>query len=105
MRTYFRLPIDAYFPGRNMSFSKPEISFRTSLEQRVGTLERELRYTTAEHKDLWAQVGRIQIDVVRIYNLIQYDTGPHKFAFSPLERLSSVEGALAVLSTKLEALK
>jgi hypothetical protein len=88
-----------------MSFSEPAINFRTSLESRVDALEKELRQTTAEHKDLWAQVGRIQMDVVSIYTLIQSDTGPHRFAFSPMERLSYVEGALAVLSGKLEALK
>ena len=87
-----------------MAFSEPDTR-EPSLEQRLVDLEKKLCDLNAAHNELWSRVGAAGFDIVRIYSLIQADTGPHKFAFSPLERLSSVEGALAVLSNKLEELK
>jgi hypothetical protein len=86
-----------------MSFSEPDTTESTLLS-RIIDLEEGLRKLGSEHQELWARVGAIGWDITRIYSLIQTDTAPHTFAFSPLERLSSVEGALAVLSNKLEAL-
>ena len=90
-----------------MAFSAPDTN-EPSLWQHLEALEKGLRQAIAEHNELWAQVGRIRADVGHIYRLIQSDTGQgdrYRFAFSPLERLSSVEGALAVLSNKIEAMK
>ena len=89
-----------------MSFSEPAPHPPlTRLMLRVDALEAGLRQLRSEHNELWERVGGIAADVVHIYNLLQLDTGPHRFAFSPLERLSSVEGSIAVLSQKIEAMK
>jgi hypothetical protein len=87
-----------------MSFSEPDTS-EPSLEQRLIALEKVVCDLNAAHNDIWAQVGVIRADVGKIYQIIQPGSVPHKFAFSPLERLSLVEGALAALSTRLGGVK
>jgi hypothetical protein len=86
-----------------LSFSKPSTLERSHLK-RIIILEKELKQLRAEHNELWAGVGVVRADIVSIYSVIQADANPHKFAFSPLERLSYAEHALAHLSNKIQAI-
>ena len=98
-----RLGDHVYDKDGPLSFSKPSTLERSHLK-RIIILEKELKQLRAEHNELWAGVGVVRADIVSIYSVIQADANPHKFAFSPLERLSYAEHALAHLSNKIQAI-